>query len=276
MMAMHADHHASGTGFWAAISLNELVSVFIAVAMVIAYWIAAIASSRSERMRDWPKLRYLLWTAGVLCALVAVAGPIAQKAHETFTGHMLGHLLLGMIAPLLIVLSAPVTLLLRSLPTRIAKRVAAILNSRPIHFISHPVTAAILNGGGLWILYTTNLFTLMHESILVYGIVHFHVFMAGYVFTASILYIDPVAHRVSYLYRTVVLLFFIASHGILAKFLYNDPPPGVSVQEAEAGGMLMYYGGDVVDVIIVILLFHQWYRAARPTAAIGRPVESGS
>jgi len=34
--------------------------------------------------------------------------------------------------------------------------------------------------------------------------------------------------------------------------------------EAEMGGMLMYYGGDAIDIIVIIILFFQWYQATKP------------
>jgi putative membrane protein len=77
-------------------------------------------------------------------------------------------------------------------------------------------------------------------------------------------YIDPTPHRLSYLYRSLVLLFALSAHAILAKHIYAFPPAGVAKQEAEIGGMLMYYGGDAIDLIIIIMLCHQWYRSTQP------------
>ncbi|WP_413237500.1 cytochrome c oxidase assembly protein [Paenibacillus sp. 1P07SE] len=37
-----------------------------------------------------------------------------------------------------------------------------------------------------------------------YMLVHLHIFLAGYAFTASMLYIDPAPHRKSYMYRAIV------------------------------------------------------------------------
>lgn len=223
-------------------------------------------SDRQRRLRRWPRRRVVSWVFGVVLSAGALVGPLAVLAHENFIWHMAGHLLVGMLGPLLLALGAPVTLLLRALPVRQARRVSRLLRSDLAGFYIHPVTAALLNIGGLWMLYTTNLFSAMHHDHWLHVLVHVHVFAAGYLFTMSMLYIDPVSRRFSYLYRTVVFIFALAGHGILSKFLYAYPPDGVPVEEAQAGAMLMYYGGDAVDLVIIILLFRGWYRSAGPAS----------
>ena len=63
---------------------------------------------------------------------------------------------------------------------------------------------------------------------------------------------------------TFVLIAFIAAHSVLGKWLYAYPPAGVDAADARRGAQLMYYGGDVVDVLIIVLLFAGWYAATRP------------
>lgn len=82
--------------------------------------------------------------------------------------HMLVHLLLGMLAPLLMALAAPMTLLLRTLSVSSARVLSRVLSSRPLRLLTHPVIASFLNLGGLWLLYTTDLYSLMHENILLH------------------------------------------------------------------------------------------------------------
>ena len=104
----------------------------------------------------------------------------------------------------------------------------------------------------------------MHEHILLYGLVHFHLLAAGYLFTASIIYMDPVAHKASFPLRAVVLVAALAAHGILSKLIYASPPQIVPKSQAEAGGMLMYYGGDAIDAVLITIFCYQWFVSARP------------
>ncbi|MGI2327995.1 cytochrome c oxidase assembly protein [Planococcus sp. YIM B11945] len=233
-----------------------------ALALAIFLYIGAVFFS-NKRHSPWPVQRTVLWVLGVFCAGIALVGPVANAAHGNFVYHTIGHLLLGMLAPLLLVLAAPVSLLLRTLPVYQARQLTRILRSGPVRLLSHPITAALLNIGGLYILYRTPLYMSMQHHMWLHVLVHLHVFLAGFLFTASIIYIDPVAHRLSFLYRSAVLIAALAAHGILSKSLYAFPPAGIAKNEAELGGMLMYYGGDLVDVVLIAILCYQWYKATR-------------
>jgi putative membrane protein len=181
---------------------------------------------------------------------------------------MVGHLLLGMMAPFLLVLSAPITLMLQTLPVIKARHVSRFLRSRLIHFISSPIVTAILNIGGLWVLYTTSLYDAMHSSFSLFLLVHVHIFIAGYLFTAAMVYIDPAPNRFSFRHRAAVLILSLAGHGILSKWIFVNPPIGVPAAQAELGGMIMYYGGDAIELMVVFILCLQWYKAARPRASM--------
>jgi putative membrane protein len=57
---------------------------------------------------------------------------------------------------------------------------------------------------------------------------------------------------------------FLAAHGILAKYLYGHPPAGVPAGAGRAGAELMYYGGDLIDLALIVVFCWQWYRATDP------------
>ncbi|AXF57136.1 cytochrome c oxidase assembly protein [Salicibibacter kimchii] len=248
---------------------NHHPSVFVEWVLVFPFLAALIVYTGSffisrKKGRKWPAFRTIFWFAGVFLCLISVAGPIAHMAQVDFRIHMAGHLFLGMLGPLLMALGAPVKLLLRSLSIQRARSLTRILRSRVLGFLSNPAVTAALNIGGLCVLYTTDLFRVMHESPLLHVVIHLHIFLAGYLFTVSLIYVEPISHRTSYLYRSIILVFALTAHGILSKYIYARPPESVSADEAEAGGMLMYYGGDAVDLMIIIILCYHWYRATTP------------
>lgn len=244
-------------------SMNlENVLWFISFMLIIFLYVYAVFNSKRV-YRKWPIHRTLLFIMGVFIVASALIGPIAEKSHTNFVYHMYSHLLLGMLGPLLIAISAPVTLLLRSIPVKVARKVSWLLKSKYIKTISHPIVASLLNLGGLYLLYTTNLFETMHHSMLLTFFVHLHIFLAGYIFTISIIYFDPTPHRTSFKMRSFVIILYMAGHSILSKWIYINPPGGVSKHEAEIGGMTMYYGGDLIDVVIVIILWYQFYNSSK-------------
>jgi putative membrane protein len=208
----------------------------------------------------WPVRRTMSWCAG----LSAVATALTGTGHGDFAAHMTDHLLLGMAAPLLLVLAAPVTLALRALPVPRARRLARFLKVRPLRILTHPVTAAVLNAGGLWVLYTTGVYPRMGEHAWLHGLVSAHTLAAGYLFTAAVIGVDPAPHRPGPRARALVLVAFLATHDILAKHLYAHPPAGVAAPQAQAGAQLMYYGGDLLDVLLITIFCWQWYTASAP------------
>lgn len=267
------DTHVHDLSLHAATVAPAWPWVTLLVALGVAYAVALLRQPGGKRWSPW---RTLSWLAGIAIAGIALIGPLAEAAHADFRDHMLVHLLLGMLAPILLVLGAPVTLALRALPVPRARQVVRLLASPPLRLVAHPITAALLNVGGLTLLYRTDLYRLMHEQAAISVLVHLHVLAAGYLFTAALIGIDPIAHRPSYRHRLVVMVAAFAAHAILAKSLYASPPPGVPIARAEAGSQLMYYGGDIVDLLLVTIFCWQWYRATAPRPAPStRPAPAG-
>ncbi|WP_445678171.1 cytochrome c oxidase assembly protein [Psychrobacillus sp. FSL W7-1493] len=262
---MHSHSHES--------SLNtDFVQIILGapfVLLLFLYLYAVLSSNKSKK--KWPIYRTVLWILGIALAMISVTGNLAQQAHTDFVAHMVGHLFLGMLAPLLLALAAPMTLFLRTLPVKISRKITGILRTRFVHFFQNPIVASVLNVGGLWLLYTTPLFAMMHEGTLVYIIIHIHIFLAGYLFTISIIYIDPTPYRKSYVYRSVVFIFALAGHAILSKYIYANPPLGISREEAEMGGMIMYYGGDAIEIGLIVILYYHWFKQTRPKAEVVNP-----
>jgi putative membrane protein len=247
-------HGGSGSAAWG----------YVVVLLVLAagYLVGVVAAGRAGR--GWAPGRTACWCAGLLAAGAALVGPVAAAADHDFTAHMAGHLLLGMAAPLLLVLAAPVTLALRALPARRARALVRLLGRRPVRLVTHPVTAAVLNAGGLWLLYTSDRHRLTGEHPWLQVAVHAHVLAAGYLFTAAVVGIDPAPHRPGRRVRGAALLAFLAAHAVLAKHLYGHPPAGVPASQARAGAELMYYGGDLLDLAVIVVFWWQWYRATAP------------
>jgi putative membrane protein len=213
-----------------------------------------------RRGAPWPARRTMSWCAGLLAAAIAVT----DAGHGDFTAHMTGHLLLGMAAPMLLVLAAPITLALRALPVAGARRLSRFLRTRPLRILTHPAIAAVLDAGGLWALYTTGIYPRMGEHPWLHVLVSVHSLAAGYLFTAAVIGVDPAPHRPGPRTRALALIAFLAAHDILAKFLYAHPPAGVAAAQAQAGAQLMYYGGDLLDLLLITILCRQWYTAVAP------------
>jgi putative membrane protein len=229
-------------------------------------------AAQYRRGRTWPWHRSAMWALGFIATGAAFAGPLAALAHQSFTAHAAVHVLVGMVAPLLMVLAAPFTLALRTLDTVPARRLSRLLRSAPAGFFTHPIVAAGLSVGSMWLLYLSPLYGLMVQNTLVQWLVMVHFLVSGFLYTAALIPVDPAPHRAGFRLRATVLVLSLAAHGILAKLVYANPPADVAAVDAHSGSMLMYYAGDAVDLAIIVMLCAQWYRYSghRMSAAIAR------
>jgi putative membrane protein len=256
------DHPASVGVEWGGVV--DMCAAVTAVAAVAVYLLAA---RRLRRRGDaWPRRRDAAFTVGSGAAWVVVAdpltGPLGDLLQGPFTAHMLQHLVIGMAAPLLVVLARPLTLTLRSLPPcRVRRALPAMTHAWPLRALLCPPVAASVDIGGLWLLYGTGLYAATQRHPLLHAAVHAHVLAAGLLFTFAVCQIDPVRRRWSLSVRGAALLTAGALHSALAKCLYAAPPPGTSLIAADvhSGARLMYYGGDLVEMALAATLAVQWY-----------------
>lgn len=272
MPASAAHIHAHGSGM-----SSEWILAAPFVFAAIAYTAAAMSASRRGRAWSWG--RSALWIVGVAAAAAGFIGPLADAAHGSFTAHMATHLLVGMVAPLCLAAAAPATLAMRSLSSVPARRLSRLLRSGLARVLTHPLVAASLSVGGMWLLYLSPVYPLMQRDMLMHLIVMLHVLFAGYLYTVALVPFDPSPHRAGFVLRGAVLVASLAAHGVLAKLLYVDPPPGVTLQDAHAGAQLMFYGGDAVELVLIVLLCAEWYRVSgrrlrRPDSTTGASARS--
>lgn len=237
---------------------------WVLLATMLALYLAAALRERRNR-RGWSTWYMGSFSIGAGLLAIAVSPPLAMWAHHDFRGHMVQHLLFGMLAPLGLVLAAPATLLLRTLSVSSARRVTAILRSRPTRWLTHPVTALMLDVGALYLLYLTLLYAATLTSPVLHGLVHAHFVAAGCLFVWAIAGPEPTPHRPGFRTRLMVLFVAIAAHSTLAKLMYAYGwPRGThhSPEQIRSAAQLMYYGGDVAELLLAIALFASWYRVS--------------
>ena len=230
------------------------VAIILGLAMLL--YLAAVLR-QIHRGRRWNIWRSMSFGIGV--ALLATAVYPSHHGHHTFTAHMFQHLLIGMLAPTFLVRAAPVSLLLRSLPPKAGKTCVRVLHSKPLRIWCHPLMAFGFNFGGMFLLYLTPLYRLSLDSAPLHLAVHLHFFAAGYLFAWALVGPDPAPARPSFRARLAILLLAMASHGIFSKLMYIHVIPQDtfhSVDDIRRGAQFMYYGGDLAEVLLAILLFN--------------------
>jgi putative membrane protein len=253
---IHGVAHSAAHGMANA---GTLLALGVVAAVVVAYLILALRQRRDQR--SWTVWRIASFLTGSLLLLAALVPQLSPFPAGDFREHMHQHLLIGMYAPLGLVLGAPVTLLLRSLPRRRGQLVGRVLRSRPAHVLAHPVTALALNLGGLALLYFTPLYGVTAANPALHHLAHLHFLAAGCLFAWVIAGPDPAPRRPSVPARLVVLGVAIAGHAVLSQLLYAgafvvDVP--VPPDQRRGGAELMYYGGDIAELLLALALVTTW------------------
>ncbi|GAB3963236.1 cytochrome c oxidase assembly protein [Plantactinospora veratri] len=258
------EHGAGSAGF--GVLLPALVLLLCAG---LYLWLAHRARRRNPAL-GWSRWRTLSFGVGLLLLAVALLPPVATLAHTDFRGHMLGHLLVGMYAPLALVLGAPVTLLLRTLPARHGRRLTGLLHSRPARIMTHPATAWLLSTGSLVPLYFTPLHDTATSHPAGHWLLHLHFLLAGCLFAHAIAGPDPAPARPGVRTRLVYLGCGIALHAAVSQLMYGGYWVQIAAPAAEVrtGAELMYYGGDIAELLLAAALVATWRPVRRPQSGV--------
>lgn len=247
-------------------TLSEWIPLLLVI-VITALYLYAVFKVRGSK-GGWKSWRTISFLIGVLLLGIAMFPSLMRWAHQDLVGHMVQHLLIGMYGPLFLVLGAPIMLALKALPINSARTITAILRSRLLYFLSHPVMALLLNMGGMYLLYLTPLYVKSLTNPFLHYLIHFHFLAAGFLFTWSMIGQEPVAKKPVFLTRVFVLFVSIAAHAFLSKFMYAYLYPlnsSHTVEQIREAAKLMYYWGDLSELLLAIVLFGMWYKKRNAT-----------
>jgi len=258
-------------------SFDPLVAVplLVAAALYVQSWRRIRA--RGQR---WPTQRLVCFLCGLGAIALALQSPLEAYDTVLFSVHVSQHLLLTMAAAPLLVLGAPITMLLMTVPARTRKRVVRVVHSRPIQVLSHPLVAWLLFTMTLYALYFSPLFELTLRNPLVHDLVHLHFIAVGLLFWWPVVGIDPTRWRLHHLARVMFVFLMVPFHAFLGVAIMGSghllaPALGQFVRDwgpspladQQAGGAIMWGVGDVVSVVAVIAIIAAWAQHEEKVAA---------
>ena len=268
---------------------DALMIVLLVVAVALYIKGVSILKSRGD---TWPVGRTVAFACGIALIDFATSGGLGVYALFSFEYHMIAHMALGMIAPIGLVLGAPITLALRTLPqSRDGKergvRALAVtaLHSRYSVFLTNPVTALIIFDGSLFALYFTDLFEVLMGNHAGHLFMNIHFILAGFLFFNVIIGIDPNPRKIPHIVRIVVLFCAMSLHAFFSVALMSgstliDGGYYGSLRtswitdllaDQKAGGSIGWAMGEIPILLALIATFILWAREdKRETIRIDR------
>jgi len=213
--------------------------------------------------------------------LWATNGGIGDYMDRLFSAHMLVHMVLGMLVPVLLVPGAPITLALRAIaPRKDGSRgarewILAAVHSRYGRAIANPYVAAAIFVLSLWVFYYTPLFRWATTTHLGHEWMVVHFLMAGYLFAQSLIGVDPGPVRPPYPVRLIILLATMAVHAFFGLAIMSSTgvlladwfgamgwDTGVTaLQDQQRAGGIAWSVGEIPTLALAIAVAVQWSRS---------------
>lgn len=240
-----------------------------------ALYLAAVARLR-RRGDKWPLRRSVAFSCGIVFLVTVTCTGVGRYALATFSMHMVQHMTLNMVAPLFLLLGAPMTLALRALRPPARKALLNAIESAPVRLVTHPIVTTGIFITGLYALYFTPLFELAMSDHWGHLAMQAHFLLSGLLFFWFILGIDPGPRKIGYAPKIPLLLLVMLAHTVFAVVLvfgnsvlggsyFTDleVPWLLSLLEDQAlGGALAWLLGELTTVAVLAWIILRWFAAA--------------
>ncbi|MEV6329878.1 cytochrome c oxidase assembly protein [Streptomyces sp. NPDC051909] len=261
--------------------------LFFLIGCVVGLGLYGWGVARLRRRGDaWPVGRTVFFTVGVLTIALVMCTRLNDYGMVMFSVHMVQHMVISMLSPILLLLGAPVTLALRALP--VAGRgslgprelLLKLLHSRYMRIITHPAFTISMFIASLYALYFSPLFDFLMGSKTGHVAMMIHFLAVGLVFFWPIMGVDPGPHRPGYVMRMLELFAgmpFHAFFGIAMMMageplveVYTNPPASLGIDalaDQQAAGGIAWAFSEIPSVLVLIALTYQWYHSEQRQAA---------
>lgn len=268
--------------------------LFIALGIAgVAVYFVALASLRRREI-EWPWTRTLSWVLGWAVVVYVTSSGLGLYSAPHFGIHMIVHMSLSMLAPVLLSLGGILTLLLRA--SRAGGPVASLhdwigwlLQWRVSKALFNPIVAFTLFISSYYALYFTGLFEHLMTYHWGHQLMNAHFLVVGYIYYSLIIGVDrgpkPLPH-IAKLGLAMAAMPFHAFFGVILmngrtiiaqQYYYYLGMPWADLPAAqELGGGVAWAGGEIPSLLVVIALGIQWARQdSKEAARADRHMDTG-
>jgi putative membrane protein len=238
-------------------------AILIPIGAYAYFWIRRFREVRRTSGPRGAGARQLIpFIAAVLVMLTALVSPLDGLGEDyLFSAHMVQHLLLGDIAPLLILLS-----LSRVMMRPLTRRLQAL--ERALGPLAHPATALVLWLGLVYLWHVPALYDAALEHAPVHALQHVAFFTAGMLVWWPLIQPVPMRHRLTGMWTfgyigtakvgLAALGLYLTWSGTVAYTYYESVPRiwGLSaISDQNVGGAIMMVEQSLLLVTVLAILF---------------------
>ncbi len=262
--------------------LDWRINVLFTLGAVVAVG-AYLYGVRVLRARGdlWSPGRTAAWVCGWVVVELSTSSGIGRYAPGMFSIHMISHMTLNMLGPVLLALGGPITLALRALrpagrgrPSGPREWVAELLELPGMRLLTHPLVTPVLFVGSFYVLYFTPLFEGALRYHWAHQLMNIHFLAVGYLFFWPLIGVDRAPVRLPHLGRLAVLLATMPFHAFFGialmstntliggEFYRSLALPWLPdlLADQRVGGGIAWAAGEIPILLVVIALLTQWAR----------------
>lgn len=230
---------------------------------------------------SWPVARTVSWVLGMLVLAYVTSGAPNAYQEYLFSMHMVAHMMLSMLIPVLLVPGAPVTLITRVQQARkddswgVREWILWAVHTPYAWVLSHPLFAGLNFAMSLVLFYYTPLFRWSTEEHLGHQWMIVHFLITGYLFVQSLIGVDPQPHKPSFPLKLMLLIGTMAFHAFFGLGLMNEKSLLLAdwfgsmgrtwgddpLVDQAAGGAFAWGVGEIPTIIITLIVVWQWSRS---------------
>ncbi len=243
----------------------------------------------------WPITRLIAWIAGWGLTLYLAVSGLWMYSTAVFSWHMLVHMTVNMMVPLLCVLGGPVGLLAAAsgrsagLPGP-AELLDGLGANRFVRFLLSPPVLWINYIASLFVVYFTPLFAWLMKYHWAHQLMLLHFMVAGFLFFNLLVGPDNSASKLPPIVRFAMLISVMPFHAIFAVGIMMARAVigeqfyatlavdwvGDLLADQNVAGQITWFTGEIPAFIAVAVLAAQWFRSdSRDAARADRKADQG-
>ena len=263
---------------WTAWNTNPLPTILVLLAAYVYINGLYNWERPSHPVNNWQKASFFF---GLFLVFFALQSPLDPISDHLLSFHQAQHFILRMVAPMFILLGAPLTPMLRGLPTW--ARQGIIRPAARNHYVrqlyrilTNPIFTIFLFLGSLYLWQFPGAFNLALRNDEVHALMHLTMSASGFLFWWVV--IDPPPHRsrLHYGLRVLYLGLIVLPNTLLGAAITFSSEPGKHLYKAyeevfqpyglewhidqQLGGLMLWVPGDMMSIVAAGIVMIMWYQ----------------